>query len=864
MPLAAGTRLGPYEVLAPLGAGGMGEVYRARDTRLDRDVAIKVLPQSVASREDVRARFEREARAISALNHPNICTLYDVGRDGDVEYLVMELLEGETLASLLARGRIAPERALKIAIEIAGALDRAHKAGIVHRDLKPGNVMITRGGVKLLDFGLARATIQRRHDATTMINPITEEGKIVGTLEYMSPEQLEGKSLDARTDVFSFGCIVYEMFTGQRAFSGGSAASLITAIMSTEPPAMASLAPVTPPALERLVRKCLEKNPDDRWQSAGDLATELRWISEGSAIGATKRSSRWPWAIAAASLLALIATLVIAMRPRESGAPVTRSELPIVADNFDLDILSSQLAISPDGRWLAYSASKNGHMALWLRSLADGTVSMVPKSANGVAPFWSPDSNQIGFVQDGKLVSVSRAGGDLTTICDIQRGVNLRASWGRDGTIVFGVLTRDHQLMRVAASGGTPQDIPHTSAVALTAVTHVDARRIAYCSVTRGNDLHLHVVNLETGKDDDAGPIESRPYFIGDTMLFVRAGTLLAQKIDKNLHRIGEPVTIAGDIENYASLGAMMLTASPQAIAYASSATDAQITIFDAKGTAVGSAGPIRARHGGRRSHDGRRFVVPIDDPHYGNGDLWVIDLQRNAAMQLTSTPIGEEFPAWMADDKTIAYSYERDGPPHVFTIPANGGEPTEIIPMDHTIQYVCDVTPDGKWILFTRSSPETRRDLWRVAPQPGAKPELMLRTPFWEGLARVSRDGKFVSYSSDASGANEVYIAPFDNISDRVQVSTSGDAFASAWRDDGRELYYLTASGGVYAVTINSSNPIDVGKPRLLFRVSGIDYENFDASADGQTFYIDRSTYGPRTQPLKLISNWQQLLAKH
>jgi len=863
--IAAGTRLGPYEIVAPIGAGGMGEVYRARDTRLDRDVAIKELPQSVAAREDVRARFEREARAISALNHPNICTLHDVGREGDIEYLVMELLEGDTLASLLGRGKLAPERAMKFAIEIATALDRAHKAGIVHRDLKPGNVMITRAGVKLLDFGLARTTIQRHHDATTMINPITEEGTIVGTLEYMSPEQLEGKATDARTDIFSFGCIVYEMFTGRRAFSGGSTASLITAIMSSEPPAMSTLTPLAPAPLERLVRKCLEKNPDDRWQSAGDLATELRWIAEGSAdVAPKKRASRLPWWIAAASLLALLIAVIFALRPRTSSAQIVRASLPLVADAIDGGILSNELAISPDGQWLAYVGIKDGKPSIWLRSLTDGTVAPIPKSGDAVSPFWSPDSQQIAFAQRGKLVRMPRAGGDLTPICDIDRGVYMTGAWGSDGTIVIGKLGEDHQLLRVPASGGTPQDIPHKHVTAVVSAMFIDAHRVAYCTVTHGGDLRLHMIDLRSMKEDDAGLIDSRPSFVGDTMLFVRAGTLLAQKVDDKLQRIGEPVNIAGDVDNYAALGAPTMSVSATTIVYASSATDAQIGLFDGRGAPLGLVGPIGVRHGPQRSHDGKRLVAPVADPRYGNGDLWVIDLQRNSSVQLTSTPLGEEFPVWMPGDKTIVYSYELDGPPHLFSIPSSGGEPTQILPVDRTIQYVADATPDGKWVLFSRSNPGTRRDLWRVAPAPGSTPEVWLRTQAYEGLARVSPDGKLASYASDASGANEVYVAPFDDPRERVQVSSSGDAFASAWRADGKELYYVTASGGVFSVAINNTNPLDVGKPQLLFRASGIDSEAFDVSPDGKTFYICRSTHGPLNQPLNLIANWQQLLVKH
>jgi len=417
----------------------MGEVYRARDTRLDRDIAIKVLPESIAAREDVRARFEREARAISALSHPNICTLYDVGREGDVEYLVMELLDGETLAAVLARGRLPLDRALRYAIEIATALDCAHRQGIVHRDLKPGNVMITRSGVKLLDFGLARSAAPLgRHDATTLINPITEEGMVLGTLEYMSPEQLEGKPTDARTDLFSFGCILYEMITARRAFGGGSSASLITAIMSSQPPAIATLAPVTPPALARLVTKCLEKSPEDRWQNAGDLVIELKWIVESPEQAAPARKQRRGVIVFLGFVTAVFAFwgAFVAWRlgvRNVTHPPLMRFSLPTGAETLVSDLVGASISISPDGRSVVYVARNKGKQLLWRRSLAEATPAPIEKTDDAAQPFWSPDSQQIAFAAHGKLVRIPANGGDISKICDLSPGAQISATWSRGG-----------------------------------------------------------------------------------------------------------------------------------------------------------------------------------------------------------------------------------------------------------------------------------------------------------------------------------------------------------------------------------------------------------------------------------------------
>jgi len=842
----------------------MGEVYRARDTRLDRDVAVKVLPDSVASREDVRARFEREARAISALNHPHICTLFDVGREGSVEYLVMELLEGETLASILSRGQLPADRALRYAREIAIALDAAHKHGIVHRDLKPGNVMITKSGVKLLDFGLARAAMPRAaaNDAPTVVNPITEEGVVLGTLEYMSPEQLQGHATDARTDIFSFGCMVYEMFTGKRAFSGGSPASVITAIMSSEPPKMSALAPVTPVALERLVSKCLEKNPDDRWQSAGDLAIELEWIAAGRndvASGAPVRASRMPWVITAAALLALAAVLAFALRRPKVPTDVVRATLPLGVDALEYNLLEHELAISPDGRWIVYDGVHHGEGSLCIRSLAEGSVNLLPHTTDAKNPFWSPDSREIAFFAHGKLLRVSRNGGDPTPICDVEPGVTISGAWGVDGTIVFAPLAR-RGLLRVPASGGKPVTLtaPPSSGTAIHP-QFIDSTTLLYVSVAHGADMQLHVVDLKKGSDTSAGPIDSRVEVVGDTALFVRAGTLLAQKFDSHFKLTGEPLQLASGIKGYSTLGNAVFSASEGTIVYVSNATDSQVTLYDRHGNRAGTTGPIGAWHGARRSADGRKLIVSAIASDAGAPDLWLIDAARNTSMRLLSTPLGEVFPIFTPDGRSVIYSYELDGPPHIYTMPAGGGDATMLTPMSGVIEYVCDVTPDGKTLLFSRSDNQSKRDLWMRSADGTLRP--WLKTANWEGAARISPDAQFVSYTSDASGANEAYVARFNDPLDRVQVSAGGNVEASAWRGDGRELFYMTSNGDLYSVPITAGT-LDGGKPQLLFHVDGADVESFDVSADGNTFYISRSTYGPHNQPLNLILNWKSLLA--
>ena len=469
MTLSAGSRLGPYEILSPLGAGGMGEVYRAKDTRLDRTVAVKVLPAHLSSSAESRQRFEREAKTISQLSHPHICALYDVGREGETEYLVMEYLEGETLSDRLAKGALPLEQTLRFGVEIADALDKAHRQGIVHRDLKPGNVMLTKSGVKLLDFGLAKAIAPAASPAaltslpTAMGSPnLTQEGTILGTFQYMAPEQLEGKEADARTDIFAFGATLYEMATGKKAFSGSSQASLITAIMSSEPAAISSLQPMTPPALDRVVKTCLAKDPEDRWQSAADVAKELRWAVEAPAVAvepSARRRERVAWIACGAAVLAAVGLAIFHFRQRPTRPqPVRFSILPPENAKFRVGVEFHNLAVSPDGSRVAFVAVREGQDTIWIRPLDAQSPLSLPATEGASSPFWSPDGASLGFFADGKLKKISLAGGPAQTICDAS-GKNAGA-WGRTGTILFTqIFSPKDGLYAVPASGGAAQPI---------------------------------------------------------------------------------------------------------------------------------------------------------------------------------------------------------------------------------------------------------------------------------------------------------------------------------------------------------------------------------------------------------------------
>ncbi|MGH9363953.1 MAG: protein kinase domain-containing protein, partial [Thermoanaerobaculia bacterium] len=470
MTLSAGFRLGPYEVLAPLGAGGMGEVYKAKDTRLERTVAIKVLPAHLSSSEEMRQRFEREARAISQLSHPHICALYDVGSHEGTEYLVMEYLEGETLATRLAKGSLPLDQTLSCGIQIADALDKAHRQGIVHRDLKPGNVMLTKSGVKLLDFGLAKLRQAESEPVASRLSalgtegtPLTAEGTLLGTLQYMAPEQLEAKEADARTDIFAFGATLYEMATGRKAFSGTSQASLISAIMTAEPALISTIQPMTPPALDRMVKTCLAKDPDERWQNAHDLMRELRWIAElgsqagvpGPVVARRKSRERFSWGLTAVTLLVALAAVAAAVRYAHRAAMLARP----MRSSMVLPEKSAlrAAAISPDGTRVVFVArDSSGRNLLWIRPLDSLAVQPLPGTENPSFPFWSPDSRFIGFFADGKLKKIDASGGPPQTLCDAP--VNRGGTWNREGVILFAPVS-DGPIYRVSASGGLPTPV---------------------------------------------------------------------------------------------------------------------------------------------------------------------------------------------------------------------------------------------------------------------------------------------------------------------------------------------------------------------------------------------------------------------
>jgi serine/threonine protein kinase/Tol biopolymer transport system component len=853
--LTPGTRLGPYEVIAPIGAGGMGEVYRARDTRLDRTVALKILPQRTTTPE-AKERFEREARAISSLNHPNICTLFDVGSEDGVSYLVMELVEGETLSARLAKGPLPLELALRLGATIAEALAKAHRHGIIHRDLKPANVMLTKGGAKLLDFGLARHAGESltTHDSPTVIGaPITSAGMIVGTLPYMPPEQLEGKPTDVRSDIFALGAVLYEMVTGRRAFEAESQASLITKIMSQQPVSIASLQPITPPALERLVAKCLEKDPDDRWQSASDVASELRWIADGGAgqAVAPSRVRRLPWILAAASLL--IAAIAVGMfftrRTRTDTQTIRFVVPPPPGTTYRSTFMRNFAAVSPDGTRIAFASSGDGR--LWVHSLARGTARDFEGTTGASSPFWSPDGRSAGFVTDGQIRTVNLRDGTVQTVCDVPPGERATAAWLGDGTIVYALLTGT-TIYAVPASGGTPRKL-------FALAKYVGAgwpERIAKTNAFFFSAIDAHATALYVGDTSGKEPHKvaddiGRASYDAPYVTFAREGTLFAQRFDEDKQLLtGERIPIGSGNWFYRPIGQSQHSAAGDSLITLNGAIVRHAFWIDATGTPLGEALPDGAYLSLRISPDGRRAAVAVADVRTRVSDIYLADLKGHALSRFSFDGHDHGSPIWSRDGRTLAFTMDHDAPPFIFQQPVAGGAATPMT-KPGSIQTPNDWSRDGR--LFYRSAQSaTGYDIYVRTADGQSHP--WLQTPTSEQEARLSPDERLVSYVSDATGRNEVYVTTADGRGEHLRVSVNGSNGA-AWSPDGSRLWIQTAHEIFYATITLRGETIEASAPVRIFQTPDL-IRMFDTSPDGRLLLI---TEAADARPMNVVVGWKK-----
>ena len=890
----------------------MGEVYRARDTRLNRTVAVKILPAHLSDNPEARQRFEREARAISSLNHPHICVLHDVGNEDGTAYLVMEYIEGETLEARLQKGPLALKQALESGVQICDALEKAHRAGIVHRDLKPGNVMLTASGAKLLDFGLAKPVVLlggRTSPQPGRLTPssptmnltaltaspgtLTQQGSIVGTFQFMAPEVLQGDEADARSDIFSFGCVLYEMITGKRAFEGKSQISVASAILEKDPEAVTKVQPMAPAAVDHVVHDCLAKDPESRWQSAADVGRELRWIaSGGSGISAavlprahppSKWIERSLWAAALALLLAAI--LWLSLRP-SATAPVIRAFLPPPADmGFDFTgDFSGPPAITPDGTAIAFCArTLKERDSVWVQSLGDLTAKKLDGTEGAYFPFWSPDGRFVGFFADGHLKKVPAGGGPVMILADAP---NARGgAWNQDNFIIYEPDYRD-SLWQISGSGGTPTRLTkfeqgkHTTHRWPTFLP--DGKHFLFFATNHsgGSEQGIYFGSLADGSYKHVIDADSDGQYSSGYLLYHLQSALLAQKFDPEKGVVsGDPVPVANLVEyDSGTWHTTFATSQNGLLVYEPGSKTLGTDLFwlDSHGKILNKVSDRAFYKGsGRLSPDGKRLAVAMGDPQ---ADIWVFDLAHGGRTRLTFGGATHLTPSWSADGERIIYARQSGATLMTGTSVrvrlANGGGQEEIL-LDSEASATGSartlLSPqwsiDGRYVVHMEQNGPTDAGVWAM-PTTGDKksiPIVQPQSPLGRIVQfRLSPDGRWLAYSSTDSGREEVYVTHFPSGSGRWQISQTGGTFPD-WRADSREIYFIGMDGALHAAKVNpKGEEFQVEAVQSLFQVNYIAPVGnpYDVSADGQHFVF--ATYPESVStPLVLVTNWTHEMGK-
>jgi serine/threonine protein kinase/Tol biopolymer transport system component len=898
MALTSGTKLGPYEIQSPLGAGGMGEVYRAVDTRLDRTVAIKVLPAHLSSDPELKQRLEREAKTISSLQHVNICTLYDIGTQGDTDFLVMEYLEGQTLADRLQKGPLPIDQLLKIATEIAQALEKAHQRGITHRDLKPANIMLTQAGAKLMDFGLAKPKFPNASQAlgtftpstptmnlaslTSAASPLTQKGSIVGTFQYMAPEVLQGADSDARSDVFSLGCVLYEMVTGRRAFEGKTQLSVMSAILEKDPEPLANVQPTSPAALDYTVRSCLEKNPDERIQTAHDVKLQLAWIGiSSSQTGAPALPSSKPrptlWLAAIAVLALAVMALTVALMWSAPARRVLRVNLlPPEGTRFETLYRNGAPALSPDGTHLAFIAQKDGRNSLWLRSFDRLDATPVRGTDDAYFPFWSPDGTAVAFFMQGKLWRTDLNGGSPAPICDAPEARG--GSWGSGNVIVFAP-SFGGPLVQVSAAGGKPKAVTGVSVVSSTISDRwpsflPDGKHFLFLHSPYGNAADQNEVHL--GSLDGGDQLVLRGKFYGAQyaagwLLAVRDGSLLAWKFDASSGKAsGDPVPVVDKVasDEITALSVVSVSAQGMLLYQSGAGSNGDRHVWmDATGTELSQLSEPTVYGPTRISPDGSRIATPVIS-QFGNSPLWIWDLAGGTRSLASAANEYVDATVWSADGRTLYFDiFNPDLRTELRMVAADGSQPERILIKSDRNLLPVDVTSDGKWLLYEEAKVGAPTDAeLKAFPLVSGLQPLTVLEPVADGSNARLKPGSndWLAYQSNQSGRAQVYLTRFPHPGAKYQVSKDGGV-QPVWSKDGKTLYYLDPYRKLTAVDIQTSGEaVQIGAAKPLFTVGirhSISTEAYDIARDGRFLVVDSITES--TAPLVLVTNWDAELKK-
>ena len=844
----------------------MGEVYLATDTRLNRRVAIKILPPHWATNPDMKVRFDREARIIANLSHPHICTLHDVGHEGGTDYLVMEYLEGETLGDRIAKGPLPVEEAVRIAVQVADALDRAHREGVTHRDLKPGNIMITKSGVKLLDFGLAKQSASESSSLKTRTD-VTMQGAIVGTMQYMAPEQLEGKEVTPQTDIFAFGAVLYEMLTGKKAFASDSQAGLISAIMTSAAPSISTTQKIDLPALEYAVKRCLEKDPANRWQSARDLMDHLRWAVQSGAAPVTaeiahgRRHLRLVAALAAVTAILGLLLVVVALRgTRETETAEMRFTL-------DVDIAGASAAVSPNGRWVVFAGRAPGSQtrSLFLRPMASTTPQKIADTDDALAPFWSPNSDRIGFFQGSSLKVVAVAGGAPETIC-AAAGSNRTGAWNRDDIILF---SSDNVLKRVPANGGKPEPVTELN-LSRAEIVHTgpaflpDGKRfLFFVGSQQFADRAIYVGSLDSMDTTRLLSLQSMAAYSFGHLLYVDNGNLVARAFNPDSLKFeGEPVRIAANVDSVFSVSDNGMLLYRQAATTV--ARKFQFEWVDRSGKSPAMIGQAeRYLPYWSLSPDGKRAAVSVLDAEATNVDVAVLDLERGILSRVTTDPTPEADPRWSPDGLRVAYTSQKKGNRDIFEKNASGlGDETELVSSSDP-ESIDDWSPDGKYIIY-RTGANTNT-IFALPLFGERKPFPVVESKFNKDGSHLSYDDKWLAFNAVETGTSEVYVVSFPKPDQKRQISTNGGS-QPRWRQDGKELYFMASDGKIMAVDITTEPTLSSGTPHVLFDTglgrASFDGEDYGVTPDGKRFLLfkplpDQEVEPPRLRPHTLVVNW-------